>query len=137
MTQDLFDAWLAMEEPSLQELLRELPELADTGWTPEVLPILERVALERWPSPDIAPAGDDGAVWGRLLRAIGRTYIDTIAGAMWVCVPLIQPTGGAKLVPVLDVPGMPVWIEVSELIDRMLLERSGTVLASAYDLAAP
>ena len=135
MTQDLFDAWLAMEEPSLQELLREMPELADTGWTPEVLPILERVALERWTSPDIAE--DDGAVWGRLLRAIGRTYIDTIAGAMWVCVPLIQPTGGAKLVPVLDVPGMPVWIEVSELIDRALLERSGTVLASAYDLAAP
>lgn len=54
-----------------------------------------------------------------------------------MCVPLIQPTGGSRLVPVLDVPGLPVWIEVGELLDRALVERTGSVLADAYELAGP
>lgn len=136
MKTDLFAAWLAMEEPALSALVADVPMLDGVTWTPDTLPLLEAVALQRFPSADIAPEGDDAALWGRLLRAVGRVYTSTL-GAQWVCVPLIQPTGGSRLVPVLDVPGLPVWIEVGELLDRALVERTGSVLADAYELAGP
>jgi hypothetical protein len=135
---DLFDSWLAMEEPTLTALAADVPALAGISWGPDALPVLEAAALELLPPPDaeLDTDAEEAArvLWQRLLRGIGRCYTEAL-GAVWVCAPLLQPTGGSRLVPVLDVPGLPVWIEVGELLDRALVERTGTVLADAYELA--
>lgn len=133
MTEDVFRSWLAMEAAVLAELVRDVPAL-DGTWTPDTLPVLEVVAVDQLRG---ARLSDEQAVlWRRLMRGIGAVYTRTIAGARWSLAPLMIPAVGARLTPVLDVPGVPVWIEVGELLDRARLEQSGRVLADAYALAA-
>lgn len=134
-----FLAWLdGMDDELARVVGEDAPALESLPpqdrWSLAGLRVLERAALEHFPTVDVPePSQEQIQLLDRLARAVGYVFARTFEGAHWVyVVPARSADEPGEYQPVVETPALPVYVNPGALLVQAVYGRKGTVLEQVY-----
>lgn len=134
-TDEKFQGWLKMQEASMgiEFPIYDLPEICDSMYTKDSLPIVEQKLLDLYQDSRVAFIGEDNLHRTmRLVYYIGETYRRCFEG-IWVAIPTNGSDGeGGGTQPGIQLPFRESFITPAQQLKVALIKRTGTHISRVY-----